>query len=153
MAFISYRSGNCRRFLLLGIFRQTRCFQLSPLNVFSATCQKIVKFPFSILRLGRRRRGSSCGGRVNAISFRECDTVPFRLGARLLFPAFLLHFLRVHWFRSPRARSNHSLFHPFLITNDMSTSAERHNRVAGRIDLPAPTPPDMRVRIRRFRSD
>jgi hypothetical protein len=27
------------------------------------------------------------------------------------------------------------------------------NRVAGRIDLPAPTPPDMRVRIRRFRSD
>ena len=28
-----------------------------------------------------------------------------------------------------------------------------HNRVAGRIALPAPTPPDMRVRIRRFRSD
>jgi len=27
------------------------------------------------------------------------------------------------------------------------------NRVAGRIALPAPTPPDMRVRIRRFRSD
>jgi len=27
------------------------------------------------------------------------------------------------------------------------------NRVAGRIDLPAPTPPDMRVRVRRFRSD
>ena len=27
------------------------------------------------------------------------------------------------------------------------------NRVAGRIGLPAPTPPDMRVRIRRFRSD
>src|SRR5437879_8926962 len=24
------------------------------------------------------------------------------------------------------------------------------NRVAGRIDLPAPTPPDMRVRVRRF---
>ena len=27
------------------------------------------------------------------------------------------------------------------------------NRVAGRIALPAPTPPDVRVRIRRFRSD
>ena len=27
------------------------------------------------------------------------------------------------------------------------------NRVAGRITLPAPTPPDMRVRIRRFRLD
>jgi hypothetical protein len=30
---------------------------------------------------------------------------------------------------------------------------EAPNRVAGRIALPAPTPPDMRVRIRRFRSD
>ena len=29
----------------------------------------------------------------------------------------------------------------------------RSNRVAGRIALPAPTPPDMRVRIRRFRLD
>ena len=27
----------------------------------------------------------------------------------------------------------------------------RSNRVAGRIDLPAPTPPDMRVRVRRAR--
>jgi hypothetical protein len=32
-------------------------------------------------------------------------------------------------------------------------SRTHNNRVAGRIDLPAPTPPDMRVRIRRFRSD
>ena len=31
--------------------------------------------------------------------------------------------------------------------------APEPNRVAGRIALPAPTPPDMRVRIRRFRSD
>ncbi len=28
-----------------------------------------------------------------------------------------------------------------------------HNRVGGRIDLPPPTPPSMRVRTRRFRSD
>ena len=27
---------------------------------------------------------------------------------------------------------------------------ENANRVAGRIDLPAPTPPDMVVRVRRF---
>ena len=27
------------------------------------------------------------------------------------------------------------------------------DRVGGRIDLPPPTPPDMRVRVRRFRSD
>lgn len=32
-------------------------------------------------------------------------------------------------------------------------SSGTSNRVAGRIALPAPTPPDMRVRIRRFRSD
>ena len=31
--------------------------------------------------------------------------------------------------------------------------ARKPNRVAGRIALPAPTPPDMRVRIRRFRLD
>ncbi len=34
---------------------------------------------------------------------------------------------------------------------NVSKESRRANRVAGRIAFPAPTPPDMRVRIRRFR--
>ncbi len=41
------------------------------------------------------------------------------------------------------------LFRSKLVTDTQTPP----NRVAGRIGLPAPTPPDMRVRIRRFRSD
>jgi hypothetical protein len=53
--------------------------------------------------------------------------------------------VRFYWISHRRAlRQAHSLW---------IKMRGKANRVAGRVDLPAPTPPDMRVRIRRFRSD
>src|SRR5262245_5350521 len=56
---------------------------------------------------------------------------------------------------SERWSQAHSLclFRPELGSGPTGTEMERcmrPNRVAGRLDLPAPTPPDMRLRVRRF---
>ncbi len=60
---------------------------------------------------------------------------------------------RALWLREPNGRS-----HTWDDDDNFWAWFERAgrqaaNRVAGRITLPAPTPPDMRVRIRRFRLD
>ena len=131
MAFASSRSGNCRLFLCVRIFKRLRRFQKNRFSDFSTTCQKIVRFPFLILRPGGTKRRFSCAERVSAISSIECATALLLLGTSSHLQAFLTHFPRVHWFGIPQPRLNRSLFHRFRIINYMSTSMERHNRVIG----------------------
>jgi hypothetical protein len=57
--------------------------------------------------------------------------------------------------RGPRNEKTERLLNEVRISSEffLLSPVTEPNRVAGRIDLPAPTPPSKRVRTRRFRSD